>query len=360
MKAIVWGCGGKARGFLDRRVLNHKYDILCFTDSNSKLWGSGFENKYKVIPPSDIDNYNYDIVIVCAADYDEIICNLKKLGIDKNRIKIYKDIEKELCEAIVNKYDGDFDPEIQEAIDVYKSGELSFFGSYHPPYTSFSEVQRDANGFPYIVFEGKKMYYPKDHRFQVLNGVEVVADILYEQGNDSPHRYIPDGYIMPRNAIILDAGVCEGNFALRYIEDASRIYLVEADERWMQALEMTFEPFRDKVVFCNKFLSGRNNSKEITIDSLIDGKLDFLKMDIEGSEVYALLGGRKTLESNNTQCAICTYHRQYDEDYVSFIMNSYGYTTSNSKGYVFFSYDDTIMDTLDLRRGVVYASKRSI
>ena len=360
MKAVVWGCGGKGKEFLDRRVLNYKYDILCFTDSNSRLWGSYFEDRYKVIPPNDIVNFDYDIVIVCVVDHDEIINNMEKFGIDKKRIKIYKDLEKELCDAIVSKYDDNSDPEIQNVLDVYRTGELSFFGSYHPAYRNFSDVKRDADGFPYIVFEDKKMFYPKDHHFQILDGREVVADILYEQGENSPHRYIPDGYKMPPNAIILDAGVCEGNFALRYVEDASKIYLVEADERWMQALEMTFKPFREKVVFCNKFLSGRNNSKEITIDSLVNEKLDFLKMDIEGSEVYALLGGRKTLESSNTQCAICTYHRQYDEDYVSFIMKSYGYATSKSKGYVFFSYDDTIADTLDLRRGVVYASKRSV
>lgn len=360
MKAIVWGCGGNGRDFLNRKVMNYKYDILCFVDSNSNLWGSDFEGKYRIVSPDEMDSFDYEIVIVCVADCDEIISNLEKRGIGKKKVKTYKELEAELCEIIVKKYDNSFDPEIQSALDVYREGELSFFGSYHPPYSIFSEVFRDTDGFPYIMFEDKRMYYPKDFRFQLRDGKEVVADILYEQGKESPHRYIPDGYEMPRKATILDAGVCEGNFALRYVEDASKIYLVEADERWMNALRMTFKPFRDKVVFCNKFLSGRNNSKEITIDSLVEGKLDFLKMDIEGAEVYALLGGRKTLESNNTQCSVCTYHRQYDEDYVSFILNSYGYDTSKSQGYVFFSYDETMVDTLDLRRGVVYGTKRPI
>lgn len=53
----------------------------------------------------------------------------------------------------------------------------------------------------------------------------------------------------------MDAGVCEGNFALRFIDRARKIYLIEADASWMEALERTFALYREKIVFCNKFLS---------------------------------------------------------------------------------------------------------
>ena len=39
------------------------------------------------------------------------------------------------------------------------------------------------------------------------------------------------------------------------------------------------------------------------------------------------------------------------------MLEGYGYTTSTSQGYMFFPYDENIMDTLDLRRGVVYGDK---
>ena len=46
-----------------------------------------------------------------------------------------------------------------------------------------------------------------------------------------------------------------------------------------------------------------------------------------------------------------------DEKNIRFILNNLGYQTSVSKGYMFYSYDEDIYDTLDLRRGVIYAKK---
>ena len=38
-------------------------------------------------------------------------------------------------------------------------------------------------------------------------------------------------------------------------------------------------------MFCNKFLSGRDNGSEITLDTLVKENIDFIKMDIEGAVV---------------------------------------------------------------------------
>lgn len=48
-----------------------------------------------------------------------------------------------------------------------------------------------------------------------------------------------------------------------------------------------------------------------------------------------------------------------DEENIKFIMKSLGYQTDVSNGYMFFSYDENIFDTLDLRKGVVYAYKNN-
>lgn len=47
-------------------------------------------------------------------------------------------------------------------------------------------------------------------------------------------------------------------------------------------------------------------------DVLIDAKLDFIKMDIEGAEHNALLGARKVIEENKPILAICIYHKRED------------------------------------------------
>lgn len=80
---------------------------------------------------------------------------------------------------------------------------------------------------------------------------------------------------------------------------------------------------------------------------------------IEGAEVDALLGAKKTLLGSKSSCAICSYHRQNDEENIRFILNSLGYSTETSIGYMFFPYDENIIDTLDLRKGIVYGKKQN-
>jgi FkbM family methyltransferase len=54
----------------------------------------------------------------------------------------------------------------------------------------------------------------------------------------------------------------------------------------------------------------------VTIDSFMREqkitKLDFLKLDIEGSEHEVLTGGRNTLSRDRPQLAVCIYHKKED------------------------------------------------
>lgn len=357
MRAVVWGCGGTGKDFLRKKIMNQPYDIVCFTDSNSELWGSRFEGSYDVVPPEKLCSIACDIIIVCSIYSSNIKEELiNRYNTPESKILTYAEINRDICSRIIQKYKDSDDPEIRKVLEEYKNGIPNILGAYKFNH-DVSVVHREIDGMPYIYFEDKKMFFPRDYDFKVKDDMEVVEDVIYEQGPGSPHLYIPKDKNILKDSIILDAGVCEGNFSIKYVEDASFIYLAEADPRWWEPLERTFEPFRDKVMICKKYVSGRNNSREITIDQLIKGRLDYMKMDIEGSEVYSLLGAKKTLENNNVRCSVCSYHRQNDAEYIQFIFNSYGYKTSYSEGYMFFSFDENMQDTLDLRRGIVYAEK---
>lgn len=358
MRAVIWGTGGTAVEVLRQKLLYSRYEIAAFTDSNPGSWGKIFWRGIPIVPPEEMKEISYDIVIVCSLYYEEIIDRMiNDLQVNRDCIITYKALEQEACKLVISKYENSKDTEIQETLDRFRQGKLSILGSYAPEVKEYHTVSRDEENFPYIMFGDKRMYYPKDHKFVKKNGMEAVEDVLYEQGGDSPHLYIRDEEEIPDDAVIVDAGVCEGNFALRFVDRAKKIYLIESDVKWMEALRRTFREYQEKVVFCNKFLSGRDNARETTLDSLVSEKIDFLKMDIEGAEVEALLGGKEVLLRSSARCAVCSYHRQNDEKYISHILESYGYKTSHSKGYMFFSYDDDINDTLDLRRGVVYGVK---
>ena len=358
MKAVIWGAGGTTRDFLRKKILYKDYDIIAFTDNNPDIWGEIFWNNKKIISPSQLKECQFDVIIICSLYYEMISRQLtQKLNIASDRIITYHDLENKVSEKIIAKYEGCDDKEIQDVLSVYKKGFLNVLGSYMPESGLYSKVYRDKEGYPYIMFEGKKMYYPLDYKFQKIDHEEVIADILYEQGEDSPHLYIRNKQDIPKNSVIVDAGVCEGNFALRYAERARKIYLIESDAKWMEALHRTFYDYSEKVVYCRKFLSRFETKEMTTLDALVEEEIDFLKMDIEGAEVDALLGGMNVLKKSNAKCAICSYHKQFDEKYISFILKSYGYRTEHSRGYMFFPYDENIENTLDLRRGIVYGRK---
>ncbi len=65
-----------------------------------------------------------------------------------------------------------------------------------------------------------------------------------------------------------------------------------------------------------------------TIDNLVeDENVNFIKMDIEGSELKALQGAAKTIKKNKPTLTICVYHKPEDlitiPQYIRSLNNSY-------------------------------------
>ncbi len=123
-------------------------------------------------------------------------------------------------------------------------------------------------------------------------------------------------------------------------------------------MHYTFLPYKDKTVLCNKFLSNNDSDKTICLDTLIGENVNFIKMDIEGEEVNALKGAGRILEkSPSLKCAVCSYHCHGDEQKIKQILHEHGFTTEVSKGYMLFLHDRSLMNSPELRRGVVRGGK---
>ena len=261
------------------------------------------------------------------------------------------------------KYDKTQDREILSVLEYWKEHPISLFNNFMPPVERYHEVIWDLKrNLPYIQFqtvEGntKRMYYPRNYRFSIWDGIQVVEDILYEQMPMSPHLYTSGGHEVKEGDIILDGGVCEGNFALRYVDLASKIYLAECDPDWKEALFYTFEQYQDKIVHCEKPLSNRDGYYSASIDAFVKERLDFMKLDIEGAEIQAVEGAERTLRSNSVRCSVCCYHKKEDEAILKKKFAEFGYDTGVSKGYMTFLWDRDIWWNVGFRRGVVYAEK---
>ena len=359
MRYCLYGAGKNAEDFLTYGGLYFGDEITGVFDTDREKWGKYIQG-YEIRSPEKIKNSSFDVILVCPNESDEIIDLLmEKYRIPKSKIRELSDLYLDIINRLRLKYGNR--QEISDIINSFADGKPNIYGLYRKSEPKKYSVSRDDDEYPYIMLEGKRMYYPKSYRgiYEDCDGNEYIGDALYEQGEGSPHLYIKDDDFADKlnGGVIVDAGVCEGNFALRYIDDAKKIYLIEPDLEWVNALEKTFSSYRNKVVFVKKYLSRSSDRDRITLDDIVDEPVDFLKMDIEGYEIDALLGAKQTLKNSDCHCAICSYHRMNDEENVRFLLEHLGYQTSVSEGYMLFLHDPYFCDTMDFRRGIVYGKK---
>lgn len=232
-------------------------------------------------------------------------------------------------------------PEIQEGIKYLRTHKFASFPfRWTQKYDTFMpEVHKDPlNNHYYVVFEHKRMYFPKG--YNETKAIWSYRSILKEQDGESPHLYLTKDFDVEQDSIVIDAGVAEGNFALSVVERAKQLFLIECESEWMEALRLTFEPWKEKVVFIQKFMSDVEGDETVSIDSLVTprkGEKYFVKLDIEGFEQKALAGMKNLVASGNPlKLNVCTYHQPEAFDEISAIVENDGFRWQVTKGFVLF------------------------
>jgi hypothetical protein len=232
-------------------------------------------------------------------------------------------------------------PEIKEAIRYLKTHRFSplpfFWTLKYDNYTT--EVFFDSKvSFRYIIFEGKRLYFPKHYTdFQVL---WTMRGILKEQDENSPHLYLTPDFQLENDSILIDGGVAEGSFSLSVIEKVKKLYLIECQQEWIEALRLTFAPWKDKVEFIGKYLSDSDTEQTISVDNFL--KVDenenyFVKFDIEGYEKQAFEGMKSFFQkAKKLKMCVCTYHHQNDADAIGKILTEKRLKCKLSDGYIVF------------------------
>ena len=354
MRVLLWGTGKGARNWLESGNINGDEVVGCVDNNPQNV----FDQEIPIYAPDQIRKLCFDKIVISSDIYFEDIKKqlVTELNIPEEKIT---DRWQDLKDKMIQKYSDNMDKQIQDTLTYWQTHRLSVFNQYESieNETYAEAIWDDTVKMFYIIFEDKKMYFPADYRFYQKHGKKYVKNILSEQNSISPHLYLKDENDIKQGCIMVDAGASEGNFALCFIDRVSKVYLIESDSKWMKALKITFKDYSDKVVFCEKRLGREDTKDSITLDSLVKENIDFLKMDIEGAEVEALLGGAVTLCNSNAHCSICSYHKSNDEKYIRFILKNYGYKTDVSNGYMVFIHDPDIYEKADFRKGIVYAKK---
>ncbi len=217
-------------------------------------------------------------------------------------------------------------------------------------------VYRDVDaGMFYVHLDGKKLYY---HR-GFTNPIDIQKSFTFlsiEQNIESPHRYLDDDFTLDIHDTVADIGAAEGNFSLMIVDKVKELIIVEADPVWIEALNKTFEPWKDKVKIINKFIGSVNDQKTLTLDTLNEGrKIDAIKMDVEGVEIDVLKAAEEYIRNNDIKMAITVYHNHSDANDIKVLLEKNNYITKFSKGHMLFFFSK--LKPPFFRKGLIKAGR---
>lgn len=360
MRFLLFGTGKIADDVM--RQIEDWHDpieIIGIIDNDKSKQGKLFYGK-PIIGPEHIRDFQYDYICILVGGCYENIYNQLLYGYHIEKFRLVDKLFL-LKQIMTCKYVRSEDSQVQETISYWKQNDVTFFNQFAFTSVKYDVVYWDTNNnMPYVLYENKRLYYPRGYRdfFVKDNKLYVASYRAMEQHEHSPHRYLTNEICIKENDIVVDAGAMEGDFALPYIDRIKKLYLFESDPEWVEALKYTYQDYCDKVVIINKMLSSRSGDQETTLEESIEGgKVDFIKMDIEGAEVEVLYASQKLLRANAIRCAVCCYHGKNDRKEIEHIFAQNGYRCSVSNGYVVFLADPDIFREADFRKGVVYAEK---
>ena len=246
-----------------------------------------------------------------------------------------------------------------EVLDYLKKNPVTVF-----PYVFTSRykeeeisVQLDPEtGLHYAIYKGKRLFFKRSWTEQRIR--TAVRNLLIEQDEDSPHRYLTEDFTIDEQSTLADIGVAEGNFSLENIDRAGKVLIFESNPEWIEALHATFAPWKEKIQIINKWVADVNDEKFITLDEVQRkyGNIDFVKIDVDGFEGRVLNGSSQLLtENKNLRIALCTYHQQDDHELYTTFLRQKGFQVSHSKGYMIFHWGKQKRPYI--RRGLIRAKK---
>ena len=352
----VWGTG------LNAKRLNEVYHyeltqepLAGYIDNDPKKWGNMYYGK-PVFSPDSIRELEDIAIYISVNKSDEIIEQIRNSFSSKTIVLKKNYFQKK---RLMTRYAESENPEINEIIEYLYNHDLDVFNySWVDDYKSFCLEFYKEDGLIYVVHKGKKLFFSK--KYDTKEKVrEYYISLLIEQHAKSPHLYLTSEFDVSIGDVVVDAGAAEGIFSLEVIDRAKRIYIFEPDSDWIEALKHTFADYKDKVVIIQRCVSNYKDKMTTTIDEVVtESAINFLKMDIEGEEFYALCGAENTLKkSNNVKCVVCSYHQEFAYYAIKSKLEEYGFKTKHSDGYMWYIEHFNSMRPMTLRRGLVRAEK---
>lgn len=166
-----------------------------------------------------------------------------------------------------------------------------------------------------------------------------LEQVVSEQDEHSPHYYADGDCRVHIGNVVLDLGAHLGVFTRMALDaGASRVIALDPDPTTAESFARTFAteiadgrvvfhqvvawwsdgemPVQGSGIMCHvASVHGtevRTKCRARRIDSLGVDRVDFIKLDVEGAERFALMGARTVIARDKPSIACCIYHREDD------------------------------------------------
>lgn len=273
--------------FFDERISGKVDDINIYPIASIK----DYENTFDIIIPASFSNIGImlNILEYFGINKTYVTENIRQIEhspiiVDDKRLEIVKNIftskeSKKLFEIVVKAYLNSNN--CQSLFEYLKNFQ-------YPQYLAFLSPEKIKNVISGGACDGAtSLYFANEFKnLEKLYAFEPMYQAFKKEAVDK--------LINETNKIeIVEKGLYENSGELNLIKN-------NASSRINTYLESEITE-KIKVTSIDDFIKEKNIEK-----------VDFIKMDIEGSELPALKGGEKTLISHRPQLAICIYHSYND------------------------------------------------
>ena len=160
--------------------------------------------------------------------------------------------------------------------------------------------------------------------------IEATKDFVFDLEN----QYFDELVKFGEDEVFVDCGGFDGKTTEKFLQicpDYKKIYYFEPVKRYYEISIEKLNKHRD-IFFFNKgthkkksfekfiikgsesFISDEGNDviEAVRLDDVIEDKISYIKMDVEGAEYDSLIGAERLIRAHKPKLAICVYHEQKD------------------------------------------------
>ncbi|MFF2912217.1 FkbM family methyltransferase [Paenibacillus sp. NPDC057934] len=296
---ILFGAGSWGREYLNS--IRDYFKTILFCDNDTSKWGT-FVDGIQIINFDQLKNVYMDsyITVTSLSYYDQISLQLFKHGMEDRMLPpLY----------------GFTDPEFADYYNTVREHESEFAEAYKLLDDDYS----------------RQVFYNRINALITGNN-----KYLFPLRSKSP-QYFEKGIIALSNKeILVDGGAYIGDTVEEFLKQTTgefeKIYSFEPEQTkhsaflqefsnpnielfpyglWKENDVLKFEALDSGSSGVN--VAGSMEIKVVSLDNILKGApVTFIKMDIEGSELEALIGAKETIKKYKPKLAICIYHKPLD------------------------------------------------